>query len=175
MRRFLLLLALALTGCCTQPRALPATRPARADLLMQRDETLNALVALPRGWRLDRDEQTSRHIQRLWISPTGDTAFAVIRIKLPLPVPGSLVMWKFVDEMKKNEGQAELLDRRDDAALGGIRFVAQGGRYRVHANLIRRGFTAWVIYAGTLTARGVNPPELEQAEAAREATRVPLE
>jgi hypothetical protein len=86
------------------------------------------------------------------------------------------ILNEFLDGMRKTEGSAELLDRRVDPALaggiGGIRFVARGGRYTIRANLVSKGRYAWVWYAGTLTGQPIDEAELRAAEAAREQTVV---
>lgn len=82
------------------------------------------------------------------------------------------VLEGFLAEMKKREGRADLIQRSDDADLGGIRFLAEGGEYRVHSNLIVRGPRAWFVYAGTRQNELLMPDELSNAERAREQTRV---
>ena len=44
--------------------------------------------------------------------------------------------------MRESEGEAHLISRRSDPRLRGIRFVAEGGEYRLRANLVTRGFRA---------------------------------
>ena len=78
-----------------------------------------------------------------------------------------LVLWGFMNEMKRVEGEGKLLAKEDDDSLPGLRFVAEGGRYRVRTNLITSGRTAWAIYAGTLREAPVDDDELYLAERAR--------
>ena len=134
---------------------------------------LEAVVTPPIGWRPDPLKRSHNHAHQAWISPTGRTAYGVIRINLPLPLIGpDLVLPRFLREMRQSEGEARLLGRRNDPDLPGIRFLAEGGQYRLRANLITRGFRAWAVYAGTLRAQPEEPRELEVAEAAREQTRI---
>jgi hypothetical protein len=74
--------------------------------------------------------------------------------------------------MRKTEGEAKLLSRRSDPRLPGVRFVAEGGQYRLRANLLTRGFRAWAVYAGSLRGQPEVPDELALAEAAREQTKI---
>jgi hypothetical protein len=74
--------------------------------------------------------------------------------------------------MKQTEGDATLISQEDDDKLPGIRFVAEGGRYRIRANLLVNGFEGWAIYAGTLRGRSTNDAELLLAQGAREQTRI---
>jgi hypothetical protein len=134
---------------------------------------LEAVVIPPAGWNPDPLKRTGSHAHQAWISPSGRTAYGVIRMNLPLPFIGpSVVLPRFIDEMRATEGEAKLLSRRDDPRLPGIRFVAEGGQYRLRTNLMTRGFRAWAVYAGTLRAEPEMPDELAIAEAAREGTRI---
>ena len=134
---------------------------------------LEAVVVPPVGWRPDPLKRTSSHAHQAWISPSGRTAYGVIRMNLPLPFIGpDVVLPRFIKQMRQSEGEARLLSRKNDSRLPGIRFVAEGGQYRLRANLITRGFRAWAVYAGTLRAEAEMPDELRMAEAAREETRI---
>ena len=133
---------------------------------------LEAVVIPPAGWKPDPIKRTRSHAHQAWLSPTGRTAYGVIRINLPLPFIGpDVVLPRFINQMRETEGEARLLGRQNDSRLPGIRFVAEGGRYRLRANLLTRGFRAWAIYAGTLRGEPEMPEELVLAEAAREETR----
>jgi hypothetical protein len=168
---------LALTGCANQPRnggaaitrpaGLPPTRGLSDPAYL---EAVSATVVPPLGWRPDPLETQSRHTHQVWISPSGSTAYGVIRFSLPIPVGYDPVLWYFMREMRRSEGEAVLIGKQWDPNLRGMRFVAQGGKYTVRPNLFVRGFSGWVIYAGTLTGRPVNTGELELAERARERT-----
>ena len=50
--------------------------------------------------------------------------------------------------------------------------MAEGGQYKLRANLLRSGLRGWIVYAGTLRDQPVDAEELELAERAREQTRV---
>ena len=137
------------------------------------NSALEAVVVPPAGWNPDPMKRTGNHAHQAWISPSGRTAYGVIRMNLPLPFIGpDLVLPRFIEEMRDTEGEAKLLSRRNDSRLPGIRFVAEGGQYRLRTNLMTRGFRAWAVYAGTLRAEPEMPDELAIAEAAREATRI---
>jgi hypothetical protein len=110
----------------------------------------------------------------VWLSPTGKTAYGVIHFKLPLPVGVGIVHWEFLQQMKKQEGDANESMRQNDPSLPGMRFIVEGGRYKMRANLIVRGFDGWVIYAGTNRGEEPIPAELELAEKARENTLIGL-
>ena len=105
-----------------------------------------------------------------WLSPTGRTAYGVIHFSLPLPVGHELALWGFLREMRRSEGEAQLLSKGWDANSGLMRFVAQGGLYLVRSNLFVTGRQGWVCYAGTLKKEPIEPDELALAEIAREHT-----
>jgi hypothetical protein len=190
----LVCLAAALVGCRAPTNsggeAIPASatlapspRPRASDTPSDTADTdlsdpfgvseLEAVVCPPVGWLPDPIKRSRSHAHLAWLSPTGRTAYGVIRMKLPLPFVGpDTVLPRFLDRMRETEGDARLLSRRSDGRLPGIRFVAEGGEYRLRANLITRGFRAWAVYAGTLRGQPEAPEELRQAEAAREATKI---
>ena len=114
----------------------------------------------------------ARHTHQVWQSPTGSTAYGVIHFRLPFPLGHELLLWAFMNEMRRDQGEARLLEKRWDANLGGIRFVTEGGLYRVRTNLMVRGFDGWAVYAGTLRSGPIRPDELALAERAREYTEV---
>ena len=119
---------------------------------------------------MDPLKQTKNHAHQVWVSPTGHTAYGVIRFSLPLPVGPDTVLWFFIREMRASEGEARLISKRRDPQLKGLRFVAEGGRYVVRANLTTRGLRGWAVYAGTRRDREILPSELSLAELAREKT-----
>jgi hypothetical protein len=134
---------------------------------------LEAVIVPPAGWTPDPAKRSRNHAHQAWISPSGRTAYGVIRINLPLPFIGpDLVLPRFIEEMRNTEGEATLLSQRDDPRLRGIRFVVEGGQYRLRASLVTRGFRAWAVYAGTLRGEPEIPEELAVAESAREQTRI---
>lgn len=161
----LLLAIVSLTGCAARHtpsnRALPSTLPAG----------LAAACVPPRGWTMEPLKQTTRHAHQLWLSPTGHTAYGVIRFSLPLPVGPETVLWFFLREMRASEGEARLISKRRDSDLKGLRFVAEGGQYVVRTNLTTRGLRGWAVYAGTRRDRDILPSELALAELARENTK----
>jgi len=181
LRLPLLILALMLGLACqskysTLPTFQPATQPAIAathPTLPQPSAPLRAVVAPPVGWRPDALEDEKDHAHQTWVSPTGKTAYGVIYFGIPLPMPAPWLLGPFVDEMKKREGKAEVLGQPfKDENLPGVRFIVETKQYRMRINLIVRGFRAWAVYAGTRTSMDEAPAELQQAEVAREQTKV---
>lgn len=136
---------------------------------------LQAMAVPPSGWNPDPEKSSANHFHKTWISPTGHTAYGIIRFRMPLPVGHEWALWGFLREMKKNEGEATLLWKHWDAALPGLRFIAEGGMYVVRTNLFVSGCDGWACYAGTLRGETLVPDELSLAEQAREATTFALE
>jgi len=138
---------------------------------------VEAMVVPPEGWQPDPIKWSRTHAHQAWVSPSGKTAYGVIRMNLPLPFIGpDMVIRPFMDQMRETEGEARLISRQTDRSLPGpgIRFVAEGGEYRIRANLMTRGFRAWAVYAGTRRGQDEVPAELRLAEQARERTKIGL-
>ena len=155
----------------------PAIPPPIFDVLIAPETltTVEAVVAPPTGWRADPLKASKKHNHQVWISPSGNTAYGVIRFKLPLPIgPEMVLRYGFLPEMKRTEGEARLLSSERDSSLPGLRFVAEGGLYRLRTNLITRGWRGWAVYAGTLREKEIVLDELALAEMAREHTIVGL-
>lgn len=134
---------------------------------------LEAVVVPPAGWSVEPAKRSRKHAHHAWKSPSGRTAYGIIRMNLPLPFIGpDTILPRFIEQMRETEGEARLLSRRNDPRLPGIRFEAEGGTYRLRANLVTRGFRAWAVYAGTLRSEPELPDELSLAESAREETRI---
>src|SRR5690606_6947596 len=115
----------------------------------------------------------------VWLSPTGRTAYGVIHFALPgiaevFAIPYDWVLKGYLDEMRKDQGEAILLSKERDPDLPGLRFIAEGGLYRTYTNLIVAGSNGWAIYAGVLRGQPVLPDELKLAEHAREQTLIRL-
>lgn len=141
----------------------------------QPNSSVEAVVTPPAGWRAEPLKSSARHKHQVWISPSGNTAYGVIHFRMPLPVGSALALRHgFLPEMKRAEGEARLISSQRDPALPGLRFVAEGGLYRLRANMMTRGWRGWAVYAGTLRAKEIVPDELERAERAREHTTVGL-
>ena len=155
------ILVLCVGGCAARKAPPPAAVAA---------PELDAWVCPPAGWRAEPIEKTGRHRQQVWVSPSGDTAYGVIHFSLPLPLGDDLSLWGFLREMKLQEGEATLLEKQRDPEKQALRFVAEGGRYRIRGIILTRGFGGWVFYAGTLRASTIRLDELEQAIQAREQT-----
>jgi hypothetical protein len=146
------------------------------DPLLERvpNRDVQALVAPPRGWAPDPPKLTRGHQHQTWISPSGRTAYGVIHFVLPLPVGHDLTLWGFLREMKRTEGESILVSKKWDENLRAVRFVADGGKYRVRTSLFLRGWEGWMVYAGTLRSEPVEQNELALAERAREHTALGL-
>jgi hypothetical protein len=181
MRRILLapvlLLPLVLSACNGKHYVARTTQPTTPVTGLSEGypvEIIQAIVTPPVGWKQEPHKVTPRSEHDIWLSPTGDTAYGVLFIKLPLPVGANLTLDQFLKEMRKREGEANLLEKKDDPEIDGIRFVADGGIHKIRAKLLTRGFRAWVIYAGTLHGKPERSDELQLAERAREATIIGL-
>lgn len=162
--------AIFLAGCRSNH---PQARPVLLDKELSPPTAVAVLQAMcvpPLGWKPDPIKRSSTHVHEVWLSPTGRTAYGVIHFDLPLPVGPDLALWGFLNEMRATEGEAKLLEKKWDANLGGLRFVAEGGQYIVRTNLFVDGFSGWAVYAGTLRSFPINQAELELAERAREDT-----
>ena len=135
-------------------------------------ETVDAVCPVPQEWRAEPLKQSSSHVHQVWLSPSGKTAYGVIRFNLPLPLGHNFVLRHFLRQMRQSEGEAILLEEQWDPNLRGIRFVAEGGLYKIRTNLMVRGFRGWAIYAGTLRDQPAQPQELQLAERARDHTAI---
>ena len=164
-------------GCASSPDASPAVAQTAtwSDQLTTPTPIteLDALVVPPLKWRRDPLKTSERHNHQVWVSPDGGTAYGVIYFTLPLPVGEDLALHGFLAEMKRSEGEATLLSRNRDREV--LRFIAEGGKYRVRGILRTRGFHGWAVYAGTLRAAPVSVDDLELAVQARENTALGLE
>jgi hypothetical protein len=150
-----LLAMLVVIGCAHAPRPM-------------RVAELEASVIPPAGWRIDRADQTSRYVQRVWLSPTGRTSYGVIHFTLPLPLGERVALAGFLAEMKRSEGDARLISRKP--LDGRLAFIAEGGRYHVDGIIVTKGLRGWAIYAGTLRHQSPALDELELAVQARDNT-----
>ena len=182
MRRDLTILMLCASlatggGCVARPRyaatapAISTTAPTTQGL-DEGDyvEAVEAVCMPPAQWIAQPLKRSSRHTHQIWLSPSGRTAYGVIHFGLPVPVGHELVLWYFMKEMRRVQGEAELLAKQWDPNLRTLRFVASGGRYTIRTNLSVRGFDGWAIYAGTLRDGPIEQNELDLAERAREHT-----
>ena len=133
---------------------------------------LDARVVPPIGWQREPFKQSDRHNHLVWVSPTGGAAYGVIHFTMPLPVGEELALRGFLAEMKKSEGEATLLSKNRDGDR--MRFVAEGGKYRIRGILLTRGFGGWAVYAGTLRSASPAVDELAVAVQARENTALGL-
>src|SRR5215212_911381 len=74
-------------------------------------ESVQTVSPVPAGWRPDPLKHSGEHDHQVWLSPTGRTAYGVITFKhwlLPL-ASDQLVLDKFLETMKKSEGEANPL------------------------------------------------------------------
>lgn len=178
-RPLILVLLLAAAGCAKNyddiPNYTPSTQPLTDTGLSspQAVEAVDALAAPPTGWKIEPQKGSDKHAHQVWLSPTGRTAYGIIHFGIPLPMPATWILGPWLDEMKKSEGEATLIGTplKDDQ-LPGVRFVVEGGEYKMRVNLICKGFKGWAVYAGTLRKEPEMPAELELAERAREKTVV---
>jgi hypothetical protein len=174
-------------GLANNVQSVPMTALATSQPLVETEvpgnaefvESVDAVCRVPDGWVAEPLKQGSNHKHQIWISPSGHTAYGVLFVSLPLPAALVPIKYRtqrvldgFLGEMKKREGRADLIERSDDPGTGASRFVAEGGQYRVHANLTVRGLRAWFVYAGTRQNQLLLPDELSIAERARDQTKV---
>lgn len=152
--------------------SIPADETAAGLLEARALDEVDAVVRAPQGWRGRLLSHKANSAHWIWISPTGDTAYGVIRFVLPLPVGHDLALWGFLREMRRAEGEAALISKLWDAERDALRFVADGGRYRLRTVMVVRGLHGWAVYAGTLRGADERADELDLAERAREATRL---
>jgi hypothetical protein len=177
----ILLLAIICVGCAASaasrqsaPRPTAQTAAFREELAAPLEiPELDASVVAPRGWTAEPFKTSPRHNHLVWVSPTGDAAYGVIYFTLPLPVGNEIALRGFLAEMKRSEGEAALLSKNRDGER--LRFVAEGGKYRIRGILLTKGFHGWAVYAGTLRSRALPVDELALAVQARENTALGLE
>ena len=168
----------AAAGCTHHVHAVPPTKAAVTLAVSSglssptHDDQVQATVVPPVGWKADPLKSDNGHKHRVWISPTGDTAYGVIYFTLPFPLSSNFVLIGFMNNMKAQDGSAVLVSSVNDDALPGIRFVAEDQHYRIRTNLVNGSFEGWAIYAGSLQNRPINWAELRLATKAREQTHV---
>src|SRR5277367_6064792 len=137
----LICLSMMLTAC--QPAPPPAQQPTTQSIADDQAvgltapvaaQSLKAMICPPMGWKPDPPKVNSSHYHQVWLSPTGDTAYGIIYFSMPLPFGLETVLWTFMNEMKKSEGEANLLNKLNDDKLPGLRFMAEGGLYCIRCN-----------------------------------------
>jgi len=172
----ILLAAFALAGCQQHPRqlAFPTTAESiRAGLTVpDYVDVIDATVTPPAGWQPDPLKSSDAHTHQVWLSPSGRTAYGVIYFIMPFPAGHDVALWGFLRQMRRTEGESQLVSKQWDPNSQLLRFVAQGGKYVVRSNLSVHGSRGWAVYAGTRKNEPIEPDELELAEQAREHTRL---
>src|SRR4051794_2613166 len=88
---------------------------------------VEAQVDPPEGWKAQPLRSSARHTHQIWLSPSGSTAYGIIRFDLPLPVGPDIVLWYFMREMRHSHPDAVVIDKRVDPVFDGIYFIADGG------------------------------------------------
>ena len=181
----LALCGLTATGCSAakgeeQAALQQKLQVSKPDLLSQLSppiwiDSVQSACRPPLGWNLKPAEKQPNTDHQLWISPTAATAYGVIEVNnwLLRFASNDLILSKFLENMKKSDGRADLKQKENDrdlGSVGGMRFVVEGGKYTLRANLISAGGRAWIIYAGTANDHAINTEELTVAETARELT-----
>ena len=169
-----------LAGCHSDVAVAPASQPvvsheallASQHFAPQYLDSVEARCTPPIGWRAEPLKQDNRRSHQIWVSPTGQTAYGVIRFSVPLPVGAELVLIGFLSELKRTEGNAVLIEKQWDSNHNVLRFVADSEQHRIRTNLVVRGFDAWAIYAATIRDESIDPDELSLAEKARDNTEV---
>ena len=142
-------------------------------------DDVDARCSIPVDWIAQPLKRGANNKHQIWLSPTRHTAFGVLAASLPFPAAllpistrRNATLEGFLREMKRKEGRSELLESHEDPLLPGVRFIAEGGQYKVSASLIVHGSKAWFIYVGTQRDLTVVPEEVRAGEHAREATKV---
>lgn len=157
------------------PAYTPSTQPLTTTGLADAEgiQAVNAVVKPPIGWELEPAKEQDGSVHYVWKSPTGKTAYGVIYFGMPLPVPTWMVYPNIIQKMKEHEGEANVINGplKDDN-LPGMRFTVDTGDYRMRTNLITKGFSGWMVYAGSLRNGDEVPAELELAEKSRDQTKV---
>lgn len=178
------LVALLAAGCSRstlRPEDRPTSRRVGEIGRGSFDERVQAFVVPPDDWKLDPPKTSDQHTHLVWLSPTSDTAYGVISIKLPTWAPVFLlsseslhnrVLEGVIDAMAADQGDATLLAKEWDASAERMYYEAEGGLYKIDAVLSVRGHSGWTVYAGKLRERPLNEAEMATAVAARKATRV---
>lgn len=179
----LLLAAVALLGltigCETSPQptdfrpvsARSATQPSttqRSDEVTFR--MFSVFLTPPEGWTLKTTSLDDRHEHMTWVSPSGQTAVGALFFKLPWPVGHELAFrYGFLAEMRKREGEGEVLEKRWDPEIEGLRFIVNSKNFRVTAKFLVRGLRGFATYSGTKRAFPVNTSEEQEAIRVRES------
>ena len=142
---------------------------------------VEAAAPVPIGWRAEALKVQPRSKHQVWISPSGSTAFGVLNVQHFLMAFASdqRILDEFLKGMKQTEGEANLLqgpvkDKYIGGGIGGLKFVAEGGKYTVRGHLVSRGTRAWIVYAGTERGKPFDAEELSRAEEARDRTVVDI-
>lgn len=180
----LLLLATLVAGCSRSTlRAGERPTSRRVDEIGQGrfEASVQAFVVPPDDWELDPPKTSDQHTHLVWLSPTGDTAYGVIYIRLPSWAPVFLlsaeslhnrVLEGVIDAMADDQGEATLLAKEWDGSNNRMFYQAEGGLYEIDAVLSVRGHSGWTVYAGKLREKPLNEAENAVALAARDATKV---
>lgn len=147
------------------------------------EERIEAFVVPPAGWKLDPPKLSEDHAHFVWISPEGGTAYGVIYFRVPMIaalIPNGKFLHEralggFIDQYAKDQGTATLVESTWDDDRNAMRFIAEGGLYRIRTILSVRERSGWAVYAGTLLSKPTVASDLKVAELSRETTRVGLD
>lgn len=141
----------------------PATQPVREF------HKFFAEIDPPTGWRYELTSESERHEHVTWISPSNNTACGALYFRMPFPVGHELAFrYGFLDEMKKKEGVANVIEKHFDEQKQCLRFSVESRFFHTEATFFVRGWEGWMFYAGTRLGNPVNESELAQARAVRE-------
>lgn len=128
-----------------------------------------AEIEPPAGWRYELTSESDRHEHVTWISPGNNTACGIVYFRMPFPVGHELAFkYGFLAEMRRKEGKAEVLAKRWDPEIEGLRFTVESKFFHVEAKFFVRGMEGWAIYAGQRLGYPVNEEEFEIARRVRE-------
>ncbi|MEM8874613.1 MAG: hypothetical protein AAGD32_10175 [Planctomycetota bacterium] len=178
-----MLLLLLVIGCSKQAPPLTAqqqaaTRAATQTAAGQYIDNLEAVATPPVGWALDDVKTGDNYIHYVWLSPTGKTAYGIVRFTPPIYVwanefgHNAAFNFGFKPAMKDDQGYVKVLDKSWDGEARMLVFEVEGGTYTTRNHFRVRGRRGWTVYAGTFTGETPIAEELALAIEARNATTV---
>lgn len=110
-------------------------------------ESVKVNASAPKTWKALDLKRTAMYTDYQWRSPTKMTGLGVAYVRLPLPLPASMIVWLAKNEYAKRGQNGELIGEWTDS-LGRPWFEAQNDKYHVQGYVITKGFEAWIIYCG---------------------------
>jgi len=128
-------------------------------------DSVKVNAALPQRWTAMALKHTRSCVQAQWRSPSRQTGVGVAYVRLPLPMPTSMLVWLAKDEYAKRGHDGEVIGQWTDS-LGRSWFEAQNSKFHIRGYVVNKGFDAWFIYCG-YTRTDEPPSAAELGVAAR--------